>query len=156
MTVIQQRHGACQCGAITYRVTGDALLTYACHCLDCQKRTGSACSMGMVFPEQSLQLQGELVSWQRTSDKGNSNTRFSCACCGNNIYGIGSNMPGLVKLQPGTLADTSGVFAEAHLWTRSAQPWVIFADKVPQYPTQPDDVSEVLTAVLEYRQLYKG
>lgn len=40
--------GSCQCGAITYALSGEALFVYACHCHSCQKRTGSAFSMGLL------------------------------------------------------------------------------------------------------------
>ena len=40
--------GSCQCGAIQLTVNSAPLLTYACFCSSCQKRTGSAFSMGLV------------------------------------------------------------------------------------------------------------
>ncbi len=49
----------CQCGTIHYRVTAEPLFTYACHCGSCQKRTGSAFSMGMVVLTESLHGEGE-------------------------------------------------------------------------------------------------
>lgn len=147
----QAVQGGCQCGAVSYTLSDSPLLTYACHCTECQKRTGSAFAMGMVLPEASLDLQGELRSWQRDSDVGAVNTRYSCAHCGNIIYTVSSTMTGLIKLQPGTLADTRSVFADVHVWTRSAQPWVIFAENVPQFPTQPEDALEVLAAAQAYR-----
>lgn len=143
--------GSCQCGAITYRVDGEALMTYACHCSDCQKRTGSACSMGSVFPATALHTSGELSCWQRISDAGVSKSRFSCAACGNVIYGVGSDSVDFVILQPGTLDDTRKVLPEAHIWTRSAQSWHCFPKAVPVYATQPDNMMELLTAALAYR-----
>jgi hypothetical protein len=57
--------GSCQCGAITYAVNANPLFTYACHCTDCQKRTGSAFSMGLVIVTDSLELEGALTAWTR-------------------------------------------------------------------------------------------
>lgn len=34
--------GGCLCGALRYRVTAEPLTLYACHCTDCQRRTGTA------------------------------------------------------------------------------------------------------------------
>ena len=141
--------GSCQCGAVSYSVEGEALMTYACHCMDCQKRTGSAFSMGTIYPLSALTVNGELTAWTRTSVQGNTNTRYSCGSCGNIIYGIGSNSADLIKLQPGTLDDTSGISVDAHIWTRSAQPWVFLPEDALTYTTQPDQLIEIFQAVVE-------
>lgn len=37
--------GECNCGNVTYEVFRAPLLTYVCHCGNCQKRSGSAFGM---------------------------------------------------------------------------------------------------------------
>lgn len=143
--------GSCQCGEIQYTLDGDPLMTYACHCKDCQKRTGSAFSMGTIYALSGLSLSGSLSEWRRTSDDGNSNTRYSCSKCGNVIYGVSSNSPDLIKLQPGTLDETGDLLVDAHIWTRSAQRWVQLLPDALRYETQPDQLIEVFHAVLERR-----
>jgi hypothetical protein len=39
--------GGCVCGATCYRLTAEPLTLYACHCTDCQKRSGSAFGLSM-------------------------------------------------------------------------------------------------------------
>jgi len=143
--------GSCQCGGITYSVATEPVFTYACHCYSCQKRTGSACSIGVVIAFDALTLSGELTAWSRVSEQGVGNTRYSCADCGNIIYGLGDNSPAIAKLQAGTLNDSSEVIPEVHIWTQSKQPWVQLPTAVKQYETQPDDLQELLHAALEYR-----
>lgn len=149
-------HGSCQCGAITYSVSAEPVFTYACHCHNCQKRTGSACSLGMVVMTDSLDVQGALTAWTRVSDRGRENTRYSCAACGNIIYGIGADSPELAKLQAGTLEDTSGVLPEVHMWTCSKQPWLQLPPDVTCFDTQPEDPLEMLQAALDYRAATAG
>jgi len=43
--------GGCQCGKVRYEITQQPLLVYTCHCLDCQRLTGSAFSLGVVVPK---------------------------------------------------------------------------------------------------------
>tara|TARA_R110002073_G_scaffold26135_3_gene85921 strand:- start:856 stop:1314 length:459 start_codon:yes stop_codon:yes gene_type:complete len=143
--------GSCQCGAITYTVSAEPLFTYACHCHSCQKRTGSAFSLGLVIATDTLHLEGALTSWNRVSEQGNNNTRYSCANCGNIIYGIGDTSPELAKLQAGTLEDTSEVEPEVHMWTVSRQPWLVLPERVRQFETQPEDGLALLQAALDYR-----
>jgi hypothetical protein len=144
-------HGSCQCGSVSYTLGAEPLFTYACHCHTCQRRTGGACSVALVILTDSLAVQGELTPWHRTSDKGDTNTRYSCASCGNVIYGIGETSPELAKLQSGTLDDTSEIEPEVHMWTVSKQPWINLNPDVGQFETQPEDQLELLQAALDYR-----
>lgn len=60
----------CQCGGVRYVLEGDPLMTYACHCRDCQRRTGSAFSEGVLVLADQIILEGKLSIWQRESDSG--------------------------------------------------------------------------------------
>lgn len=144
-------NGSCQCGAVTYTVSAEPLFTYACHCSSCQKRTGSAFSLGLVIATEAMALKGALTTWSRVSEQGNTNTRYSCASCGNIIYGIGDINPELAKLQAGTLEDTSAVEPEVHIWTSRKQLWLTLPDGVQQFETQPEDGLALLQAAMDYR-----
>ena len=143
--------GRCQCGQVRYSVAAQPLFTYACHCSDCQKRTGSAFSMGLVVLTDSLQAQGELTSWSRTSDKGNTNTRYSCAGCGNIIYGVGDSNPELAKLQAGTLDDTQALEPELHIWTCKKQGWVSLPPRARTFDKEPESAAQWLQAAADFR-----
>lgn len=144
--------GSCQCGAVSYTVDAEPLFTYACHCHSCQKRTGSAFSLGLVVPTEALQVTGELTPWRRVSDKGTGNTRYSCAGCGNIIYGVGEDSAALAKLQAGTLEDTREVEPEVHIWGKEKQPWVVLPEHAQPFATQPEEALQLLQAALDYRE----
>ena len=81
--------GGCQCGQVRYEITEEPQLVYTCHCLDCQRLTGTAFSLGVVVPEKGLHLTGfELRQLQRTADSGRVNTRLVCPECGSWICGM--------------------------------------------------------------------
>ncbi len=143
--------GECHCGAVTYRIRSASLLTYVCHCGSCQKRSGSAFGMGMVIPIDDIEIEGELSCWERVSDAGNKNPRYSCAVCGNVIYGLGAYTPGFAKIMPGTLTNTRDIRPDVHIWVGSAQQWVSIPDDVLQYHEQPNDFGEVLKIVADNR-----
>ena len=42
--------GSCQCGNVNYEITDEPLVTYACHCRDCQKLSTSAFSIWTQWP----------------------------------------------------------------------------------------------------------
>jgi len=128
--------GGCQCGAIRYEITEAPQLVYTCHCVDCQRLTGSAFSMGVVVSENGFRLMGvEPRRLQRTADSGRINTRLVCPQCGSWICGMPRD--GLHRVRAGTLDDRSWLRPTRHIWTRSKQPWVAFADGDEVFEQQP-------------------
>ena len=81
--------GGCQCGKVRYEITEEPRSVYTCHCLDCQRLTSSAFSLGVVVSEQALRLSGvEPRRLQRTADSGRVNVRLVCPECGSWICGL--------------------------------------------------------------------
>jgi hypothetical protein len=131
--------GTCQCGAVRYKVTQEPIVTVACHCQDCQKLSASAFSISMLLPPDSFHLlQGELSVFERPAELGGTATCYFCPGCGNRIYHDNPERPGLFRLKPGGLDDTSQIVPQAHVWTSRAQPWFEFPADVPTFETQPD------------------
>jgi hypothetical protein len=50
------REGGCACGAVRYRLTSDPLFTHCCHCLNCQRQTGSAFVINVLIEADRLEL----------------------------------------------------------------------------------------------------
>src|SRR5246127_4280213 len=113
--------GGCQCGKIRYEITEGPQLVYTCHCLDCQRLTSSAFSLGMVVPEKGYRLMGvEPRRLQRTPDSGCVNHRRVCPECGSWVYGMPRD--GVGRVRGGTLDDTSWLRPTRHIWVRGKQP----------------------------------
>ena len=121
MTILHS--GQCQCGAITYDITGDPITVHACHCKECQKRTGSAFGISMPISKDKITIRGELKSFERVADSGFKLIQFFCPNCGNPIYGEVERRPNAVTLSPGTLDDTNWFKLDTMIWTCSAQDW---------------------------------
>jgi len=63
--------GGCLCGKIRYEISETPQLVYTCHCVDCQRLTSSAFSIGMVVNDPTFRLIGiEPRKIQRTADSG--------------------------------------------------------------------------------------
>ena len=59
--------GGCLCGAVRYTLhEGFRLNPYACHCTDCQSRTGSAFSEHMLFGVSEPTREGTI--WESRKD----------------------------------------------------------------------------------------
>jgi hypothetical protein len=119
--------GGCQCGKIRYEITEAPSLVYTCHCLDCQRLTSSAFSLGIAIPEAGFHLSGvEPRRLQRMADSGRVNIRLVCPECGTWICGLPRD--GVNRVRAGTLDDTSWLRPTRHIWTRRKQPWVTFSE----------------------------
>jgi hypothetical protein len=108
-----------------------------CHCTECQRQSGSAFGMSMMVPEANLTVEGELKSFERSSESGRPVRCYFCPECGTRIYHKVTYVQGMTNLKPGTLDDTSWLAPRAQSWTSTKQPWVPLVDGLPQHPTQP-------------------
>jgi hypothetical protein len=145
MTVTVPMDGGCNCGEIRYSVTRTPLTAYICHCHLCQKRTGSAFSMQIVFPADSFQLlAGTPIEKERILPSGKRNTSLVCKSCYSRISTQREDFP-TISIRAGTLDDTSWIKPVAQIWISSAQPWAIVPD-ILSYETQPADFTELVAA----------
>lgn len=135
--------GSCVCGATRYRVTGEPLSVHACHCTDCQTLSGSAFGLSMVLNQTDLELVAGELGTNNFSTKQSKMHRHHCAECGTAIWFSSPEYPGIIALKPGTLNDTSALRPVAHVWYRSAQPWLNIGNEIPVYQEQPP-LSELL------------
>jgi len=136
--------GQCLCGAVRYKVNCKPLTMYACHCTDCQKRTGSAFGLSMWVLRSAIEVTAGEPTLQ-TLKHSDGQPRFVrlCAQCGTRLWSEPARRPELAVLRPGTLDDTSSLRPVAHLWTRSAQPWVVIPEGAIRYDTQPENLLEL-------------
>jgi len=134
---MNSKHGGCACGAVRYAVTGKPLSVHACHCTDCQTLSGSAFGLSMVLNGSDIELtRGELAINDFTASR-NRMHRHYCPNCGVAVWFSSPGHTDIVALKPGTLDDTSSLRPIAHVWFRSAQPWVRVGDDVPVFDEQP-------------------
>lgn len=138
--------GRCLCGATQYRVTEEPLTVYACHCTNCQKRSGSAFGLSMWVRRSALEVtKGEAAVHHSFGADGSPRQGRVCGQCGTRLWSEPPKHAGLSILRPGTLDDTSWLKPVAHIWTRSAQSWFVFPPGVTQIEKQPPDLREMMT-----------
>ncbi len=59
-----ERSGGCLCGAVRYVARGEPVRSPICHCLTCQKNTGSPFLAALVFKGDQVEITGELKTFQ--------------------------------------------------------------------------------------------
>ncbi len=139
--------GGCACGEVRYSLLEDPLSLHACHCTNCQTVTGSAFLMCMPVQTRSLKLlKGDPRVVVFTTQDGLAKRNRRCPNCESMLWGEIDGLPEILAFQPGTLDDTSWLQPIAHIWTRSAQPWVEIPTNVLRYEKQPEDDLELVRA----------
>lgn len=134
--------GGCNCGAVRYRLAqGMRLPPYACHCTDCQTRTGSAFSEHMLFAEQDISLEGPVKAGTMVQPSGAVSTIHGCETCLARIYATNDRNPGFGSLRCGTLDNSALLEIHVHFWVASKQPWIILPPEAKTHQTQPDTSS---------------
>lgn len=140
--------GGCLCGAVRYTLRdGLRFRPYACHCTDCQTRTGSAFSEHMLFAKQDLEIAGDLDSGTYQQPSGALSTIWGCAKCKVRIFAETDARPSFASLRCGTLDRSIEIVPAAHLWVSSKQPWLTLPEGVPAHPEQPRTQAEWLELV---------
>ena len=66
---VPERRASCSCGQLQAVVTGDPVRVSICHCLACQRRTGSSYGYQSRFPAQSVTISGQSKQFIRHSDE---------------------------------------------------------------------------------------
>ena len=140
--------GRCVCGAVSYTLRdGFRFRPYACHCTDCQSRTGSAFSEHMLITRQDLDIDGELDCGSYVQPSGANSTIWGCARCKVRVFSENDTRPGFATLRCGTLDRSFEVVPAAHLWVSSKQSWITIPDGVPALAEQPGNQAEWIELV---------
>ena len=114
--------GGCHCGAVRYLCSEEPTTVVNCHCGDCQQIAGSAFITGVLVPEGSVTVNGELKSYKVKADSGNGVTRNFCPICGTRI--MVELDGGVVGVSYTTLDDSSWLEPAIEFYTSKAQHWI--------------------------------
>src|SRR5438874_9677184 len=99
------RDAACSCGQLRLTAEGDPVRISMCHCLACQRRTGSAFGFNARFPRDLVAIAGDSSEYVRVSDEGESRTYSFCPVCGSTLYYLLDSAPDVVAVPAGAFAD---------------------------------------------------
>ncbi len=127
--------GGCHCGAVRYRIDGDAMTHALCHCSDCRRSAGAPVVSWTMFPAAALQVVKGATKTYASSEHGR---RQFCADCGTGLfYTNAQQLPGIVDVQSSTFDDPDVIPAEAHIQVAERIGWMAKAHELPQFERFP-------------------
>jgi hypothetical protein len=103
------REAACHCGQLRLEVEGEPFVVSICHCLACQRRTGSAFGMQAAFTPDQVDVVGRYSTYRRISDEADRKPHdfHFCPDCGSQVFYTEPDEPDLVVVSVGSFADPS-------------------------------------------------
>ncbi len=128
-------NAACQCGGVTVSVTaGTTADVNACHCRDCQRRTGAPFGVIAWFAESGVFIDGETRSFARKADSGRDFTSHFCPRCGSSLLFSAALKPGVIGIAAGAFADPAFPPPVRSVWEQTQHNWVDIPTATEHYP----------------------
>lgn len=124
--------GGCSCGAVRYRLTSEPMFVHCCHCLDCQRQTGSAFVLNALIETDRIErISGEPIPIAMPTDSGRPHDVYRCPNCLTAVWSDYGRRPNLRFVRVGTLDDPKLLPPDVHIFVRSKQAWVGLPADVP-------------------------
>jgi len=125
--------GGCSCGAVRYRLTDEPLIVHCCHCLNCQRQTGSAFVINLLIETDRVEVtSGEPQPVDVPRDDGSPQRIHRCPTCQVAVFSE-YGWPELLFVRGGTLDEPSAVKPDVHIFTKSKVPWVVLPGETPAF-----------------------
>jgi hypothetical protein len=96
-----------------------------CHCLACQRRTGSAFAIQARFMSDRVHVVGRSSEYLRVSDEGDEERTFHfCPDCGATVFYTTSDAPDVIAVPVGVFADPTFPPPTVSVYGSRRHPWV--------------------------------
>lgn len=119
------RRASCTCGQLHLTCEGEPVRVSMCHCLACQRRTGSAFGVQARFPRDRAKVEGRSTVYIRVGDSGNPITFHFCPVCGSTVYWELKQLPDFIAVALGAFADPNFAPPKISVYEARAHRWVL-------------------------------
>ncbi|MCP5086171.1 MAG: GFA family protein [Rhodobacteraceae bacterium] len=120
--------GSCECGSVTYKLTGEMRAPTACHCTQCRKTSGHYWAATQVASDNLTITRDEGLKWYRSSDWAE---RGFCQNCGSSLFWRRDGA-GKTSIGAGTLDGATGLNTAKHICMADKGDYYEIADGLPQ------------------------
>lgn len=117
------RRATCSCEQLSVIADGEPIRISMCHCLACQRRTGSTFGVQARFPLERVTISGRSTEYVRTGDSGGKATFHFCPDCGATVYYRLDQLPEAIAIPVGAFADSSFPPPRVSIYEARRHPW---------------------------------
>lgn len=123
----------CACGALRLKMRVPAALIAACHCLACQRRTGTPFSVNAFYPVDAVEISGAGREYVRVAESGRNVRMYFCPTCGSTVYWLPDAAPSTMGVAAGALADPDLPAPSLSIYETSKHAWVDLGEGVEHF-----------------------
>ena len=118
------RRAECSCGRLRVTVTGDPVRISICHCLACQKRSGSLFAAQARWPRIRAVVAGDSTEFARVGDEGGTARFHFCPYCGATVYYLMDGLPDFIAVPVGGFADPDFPMPRVSVYEERRHRWL--------------------------------
>jgi hypothetical protein len=132
---VDSREASCSCGQLRLTAEGDPVRISMCHCLACQRRTGSAFGMQARWPKEQVDITGRHTDYVRVSDAGEERTFRFCPDCGATVFWTTTTegWTDTIAVAIGAFADPSFPQPTVSVWESRRYPWLSLPEGIEHH-----------------------
>jgi hypothetical protein len=134
---MRSRTASCCCGQLRIEIRGEPVAVGVCHCLACQRRTGSVFAALAAFTAP-YEVTGTATEYVREGDQG-ARFRFRfCPVCGTTLFHTEEGREGTsVSVSVGAFADPGFPPPRVSVYDCRRHPWLRLPEGVTRYEKDP-------------------
>jgi hypothetical protein len=107
----------------------------ACHCEDCQRRSGSPFGVTAYYVASDVAIVGKAIEFTRRTAEGNIFENHFCPRCGSTVFTRTRKRPDLIGITVGTIADPAFPAPGRSMWEASKHHWVEMPGNIAHFET---------------------
>ena len=130
------RTATCACGQLRLVVHGETLGAGICHCLNCQRRTGSVFATIAAFAAP-YEVSGTATEYVFTGDAGSQYRFRFCPVCGSTVFHTEEGQAGHVSVAVGAFADPTFPPPQDSVYDSRRHAWVTLPPGVVAFAKDP-------------------
>jgi hypothetical protein len=124
------RTASCLCGALRITVNAPPVRVTVCHCLDCQRRTGSVFGEQARFPRDAATMSGTSSTFARTGDEGATFVHRFCPTCGSTVWYEAPDDPAFITVPVGGFGDPAFPAPTRSVYGKRKHGWVVLPSPI--------------------------
>lgn len=114
----------CRCGELSIECEGEPERVSVCHCLECQRRTGSAFGVSARFRKPLVTVKGIHKTYERIGETGLWARYHFCPECGSTAFYENEDLPRFYAVPVGAFADPDFTAPQRSGFERRKHGWV--------------------------------
>jgi hypothetical protein len=118
---------------VRYRLTSAPMFVHCCHCLNCQRQTGTAFVLNMLIEASRVELLGGAPTAVPVPREHGPHRIARCPTCQIAVWSEYGGRSEILFVRAGTLDDPAQVSPDVHIYTRSKLPWVTLPAGEPAF-----------------------